>query len=65
MKLLVEKRPIHSHSVDYEQLAAVIRVEGSSVPTHVGLLEDDMRHWFRINRTKDHWQLFTVDSAGF
>lgn len=60
VKLLVEKKTINSHAVDYDQLAAVIRVEGASFPTHVGLLDDDLKHWFRMNRTKEHWNLFAV-----
>ena len=64
-KLLVEKKAIRSHAVDYDQLAAVIKVEGATVPTSIGLLDDDMRHWFRINRTKEHWQLFAVCTSNY
>ncbi|VDO27944.1 unnamed protein product [Haemonchus placei] len=67
LKLLVANKPINGYRSDVQQLAATIRVDISSNealsngPIHVGVVEDDLKHWFSLVESGSlEWQLYTV-----
>ncbi|VDL77652.1 unnamed protein product [Nippostrongylus brasiliensis] len=67
LKLLVAVKPINGYRSDTQQLAATVRVDlppsEASVggPIHVGVVEDDLKHWFSLVESGNlEWQLYTV-----
>ncbi|KAK5966297.1 hypothetical protein GCK32_008888, partial [Trichostrongylus colubriformis] len=67
LKLLVANKPINGYRSDVQQLAATIRVDipsneaSTSGPIHVGVVEDDLKHWFSLVESGNlEWQLYTV-----
>ncbi|CAI4228047.1 unnamed protein product [Auanema sp. JU1783] len=58
-KLLIEKRTVYAHKTNIEQIAGFIRVEGGTNNSLVTLVDDDLRHWFHVNRTDSVWTLYT------
>ncbi|KAK6023407.1 cadherin domain protein [Ostertagia ostertagi] len=66
LKLLVANKPINGYRSDVQQLAATIRVDipsneaSTSGPIHVGVVEDDLKHWFSLVESGNlEWQLYT------
>lgn len=63
----MENKPINGYRSDVQQLAAVVSVDippkdlAQSAPVHVGVVEDDLKHWFTLVESGNHeWQLYTV-----
>ena len=61
-QILVETKAIDGRHTVAEQLAAVLRLQEADEKSRIGLAEDDVRHWFRLEKKeKDgEWWLYTV-----
>ncbi|CAD6197559.1 unnamed protein product [Caenorhabditis auriculariae] len=60
LRVSVETKAISDENLESEQLAAVISVLNKNEGVQIGFIEDDLKHWFRIERQDDLWLLYTV-----